>query len=367
VTALLPVATVAVATAPASAAVSWIVEGRGFGHGVGMSQYGAYGYALEGKGYRFILGHYFQGTRVEKLPRSPVVRVLIEIDPDDVLFSSATSACGHSLDPQRTYAAHLGPAQLVLLGPSGRSLGRCEQKLRAAGRGTIEIEGIGPYRGAIEVVPTKSDPGSLNVINAVNVNRYVRGVVPMESPASWPLAALRAQAVAARSYALSSGVDGNGFTLYNDTRSQVYGGLAAETEETNRAVATTRDEVVTYRGRVAQTFFSSTSGGQTESVENSLYGASPVPYLRSVRDPYDFHSPLHTWRLEFTGPEISARLSGYLEGRLRQVEIVERGDSPRIVWARLVGTQGNSMIRGDSLQYALGGYDRWMTFRKIVR
>jgi stage II sporulation protein D len=161
-------------------------------------------------------------------------------------------------------------------------------------------------------------------------------------------------------------VDGNGFDLYEDTRSQVYGGVADETARTNRAVTDTRGEVVIHRGEIAQTFFSACSGGHTESVQNVFFG-EPVPYLVGVPDPFDAACPLHTWTLRFSGPEISARLGGHLDGALRKVVVTRRGASPRIVWARLVGTRGSSMIRGDALAAALGAYDRWMTFRKVGR
>src|SRR6476646_2597791 len=90
----------------AQASVSWVVKGHGFGHGVGMSQYGAYGYAEHGKDYRFILGHYYTGTQLGMLQGPRVVRVLVGVVGGDVGFSGATSACGQSLDAGREYEAH---------------------------------------------------------------------------------------------------------------------------------------------------------------------------------------------------------------------------------------------------------------------
>jgi stage II sporulation protein D len=341
-----------------------VIKGRGFGHGVGMSQYGAYGYAQRGRSHDFILRHYYRGTSIGKLRGPHVVRVLVEIAPGDVTFSGARGACGRRLAPSRAYEAHRSGNRVRLRTSAGRPLADCGRRLRAAGDGSVTIGG-GRYRGALEVVPTRSSAGSLNAVNAVPIDQYVRGVVPNESPSSWPMAALRAQAVAARSFALTGSVGGNGFDLYEDTRSQVYGGVADETARGNRAAADTRGEVVIYRGEIAQTFFSACSGGHTESVQNVFFG-DPVPYLVGVPDPFDHHCPLHRWTLRFSGPEISARLGAHLEGSLRRIEITRRGASPRIVWARLVGTRGKSMIRGDRLAAALGAYDRWMTFRKIV-
>jgi stage II sporulation protein D len=350
---------------PANAKVSWVVKGHGFGHGVGMSQYGAFGYAKHGRDYRFILGHYYSGTTIGTLREPRVVRVLVGVTGGDVGFSGATSACGRSLDGGRVYRAHRSGSRVKLRNVAGRPLADCGRRLRAAGNGRIGVAGIGTYRGALEVVPTDSDIGSLNAINAVPVDKYVKGVIAKESPASWPQAALRAQAVAARSYALSVQVSGNGFDLYDDTRSQVYEGVAAETDATDAAADATGGQVLVYGGRIAEAYFSACSGGHTESVQNVFFGPA-IPYLVGVPDPYDYYCPLHSWTLRFSGQEISVRLGGYLSGRLKKVVVTQRGASPRIVWARLYGTGGVSRIRGDQLASALGGYDRWMTFRKIV-
>ena len=117
---------------------------------------------------------------------------------------------------------------------------------------------------------SSSAPGAfgLSTINVVGLDDYVRGVVSRESPASWPLEALKAQAVAARTYAITTSKGGDGFDQYADTRSQVYGGVGAETASTDQAVAETAGQVVTYEGAPVVTYFFSTSGGRTEDVEN---------------------------------------------------------------------------------------------------
>lgn len=330
-----------------------------------MSQYGAYGYAQHGADYSFILGHYYSGTQIGQLPGPQVVRVLLEVSRGDVGFTGATSACGRVLVAGNQYEAHRVGGTVRLRSSAGRSLANCGSKLRATGNGRIEVVGVGPYRGALEVVPSEAGGSSLNAVNALPVDQYVKGVIPNEMPSSWPLEALRAQAVAARSYALSVQVTGNGFDLYDDTSSQVYKGLGSETAHTNTAASSTNGQIVTYGGKVAQTYFSACSGGHTESVQNVFFGP-PVPYLIGVPDPYDYYCPLHSWTLRFTEAQISAKLAGHLDGHLERVAIVKRGTSPRIVWARLIGTTGVTTIRGDQLEAALGAYDRWMTFRKIV-
>ena len=214
-------------------------------------------------------------------------------------------------------------------------------------------------------MPTESDRGSLNVVNALAVDQYVKGVIPNESPPSWPMAELRAQAVASRSFALTAGVGGNGFDLYADTRSQVYKGLESEYASSNEAAEATRGQVVEYGGKVAETLFSACSGGHTESIQN-VFGGPAVPYLQGVPDPYDSYCPLHEWTLHFSGPEISAKLGGLLDGRLKKVAIVKRGVSPRIVEAKLFGTGGVTAASGEQLEAALGGYSTWMSFQKVA-
>ncbi|MFN8161564.1 MAG: SpoIID/LytB domain-containing protein [Solirubrobacterales bacterium] len=349
---------------PSAAAgkVRWVVHGGGFGHGVGIGAYGAYGYGLHGAGYKQILRHYFRHIRIERAARPPLVRVLLAIETGDIRFSGATSACGRSLNPKRSYLAHRNRSSVRLLSASGKLLARCGGRLRADSRGHVDIAGLGPYRGALEVVPTRSAAGSLNVVNRLNVNNYAKGVVPREVPPSWPVATLRTFAVAARSIALSTDVGGNGFDLYSDTRTQVYGGMSAETARTNRAVHATRGQIVTYRGRVAQTFYTSSTGGRTES---RFLGGPQVPYLESVRDPYDYYSPLHRWTFRFSQAEMNARLGPYVPGALTGIRVTQRGDSPRIDYAKLIGTRGTATVRGDTIEYALGLYDRWAFFRKV--
>ena len=348
------------APSPASADTTWTMTGHGFGHGVGMSQYGAYGYALHGMDYRFMLAHYYQGTTIGTAPPGRV-RVLLTIARGDVTFKKATSACGRTLNPTRSYRAHLNGGAVQLLSDHGGTLANCGAKLRATGKGRVRIRGNGAYRGALLVVPS-SGGGSLNVVNAVSVDKYVQGVIAGEMPSSWPIDALKAQAVAARSYALSSTVHGHGFDLYDDTRSQVYDGIAGETAATNKAAIATKGQVVMYGGEIARTYYSASSGGQTESVQFGFPGSTPVPYLVGVDDPYDTTSPLHTWRKTFTQGQIEAKLGGLLKGNLQDIQITKTGVSPRIVSADIVGSGGTTKVSGSQLQTALGGYSTWMTF-----
>jgi stage II sporulation protein D len=356
--AVVATATVLACSASASAAATWVIKGAGFGHGVGMSAYGAYGYAKHGAGYREIINHYFRRIRFTKLDHKRSVRVLLEVASADVEFTGAQRACGRRLRAQHSYVAHRSGSSLRLQSSSGKTLARCGRKLRATGGGTVRVEGQGTYRGAIEMLP---DGGSLNVVNRVELNAYVRGSVPAEVPASWPMETLRAMAVASRSIALSTDVGGHGFDLYPDTRTQNYGGVGVEAPRTNRAVRSTSNEVVAHGGEVAQTTYFSSSGGRTES---RFLGGPRVPYLESVKDPYDYYSPLHRWTVRLSQAEIDAKLGAYVQGHLRRIKVTERGDSPRIVSANLVGTQGTTPIDGVTLSGALGLYDRWAYFSR---
>ncbi len=343
----------------------WVVNGAGFGHGVGMSQYGAYGYAKHGFTYDQILTHYYTGTTIgSTADRS--VRVLLRDGARSVAFRGAGSACGAGLSPSKGYVAKRKGSGVVVRNKKGRRIARCGAAMTAIGSPTVTVSGKGTYRGSLEV---RASGSGLAAINVVELEDYVRGVVSRESPASWPLEALKAQAVAARSYALSTGVGGGTFDVYDDTRSQAYGGVAAETAKTDNAVNSTHLQVVMYGTRIAQTFFFSTSGGHTENNEFSSlgFGQPAIPYLRGVDDPYeaDAGSPYEHWKRKFSiGRMNSALHSIGLRGKLKNVAVTQRGTSPRIVRANLVGTGGTATVNGPQLRDALGLPDTWAFFKK---
>jgi stage II sporulation protein D len=222
----------------------------------------------------------------------------------------------------------------------------------------------GLYRGSLEV-RTARGPG-LNAINVVSIDDYVQGVVPAEVPPVWPPEALKAQAVAARTYALATGVGGLGFNQYADTRSQVYRGFGAETPATNLAVAETHGEVVTYNGAIVVTYFFSTSGGHTENVENVFSRSPPRPWLQGVADPHDDASPYHRWGpYRLSRRDIERRLGGLVPGRFRRLDQLDRGVSPRVVSARIVGSRGARRVTGPQLRAELGLRDTWFYLRRV--
>jgi stage II sporulation protein D len=200
----------------------------------------------------------------------------------------------------------------------------------------------------------------------VPLERYVRGVVAAEMPSSWPAAALQAQAVASRTYALTAHAGGARFDVFSDTRSQVYRGRAAETAASNAAVAATAGQIVLYAGRPAATYFFASSGGVTESIQNSFLGAAAEPWLVGVADPYD-RAVAPPWKLSLGFTETAARLRGVLKGAFRGIEVLTRGVSPRIVSARVLGARGSAPISGPELAARLGLRSAWAYFSVRIR
>ena len=344
---------------------AWVVRGAGFGHGVGMSQYGAYGMAQQGAGYRRILAHYYRGARIDNVG-GRTIRVLLRQTRGTASFSGAVRVGGRRVDAGRRYTARRLPGRRVAV----RGVGRFAAPLvvRAGGDGVRVygrgINGVsdGRYRGALELTP--HGPRSLAVVNALAVDLYVQGVVAGEMPSSWDLEALKAQAVTARTYSQTTDAGGDLFDQYPDTRSQVYRGVAGETSRSNAAVRGTRGEILTYRGRPAVTYYFSTSGGQTESVEYGFEGGTPTAYLRSVQDPADRISPYHRWAVRFSRRTLQRRLRGLLRGRFRGVRVVAVGRSPRVVTAEVVGSRGRTRVHGSVIRDRLDLRSTWFEFAR---
>jgi SpoIID/LytB domain protein len=362
------------AIAPAaSAATKLTITGAGFGHGIGMSQYGTYGYSLHLKTYDFILGHYYSGTTLGALDANPEVKVLLQGSKKSISFAGAIAAGDQALDPAQTYSVKRTSAGLVLRDATGESVGTVNGTLRvdapvgqALRLNGTSVPGVrdGLYRGSLLVSASGS---GLIVVNALDLEDYVRGVVSAESPSAWPTEALKAQAVAARTYAITTHAGGAAFDQYADTRSQVYRGVAAETPNTDAAVAATKGQVVTFGGLPVTTYFFSTSGGETEDVENSFVGSQPKPWLKAVDDPFDSVSPKHRWGpFRYTAPQVQRKLHRYLQGRFKRIKVLQRGVSPRVVRAQVVGTRGVTDVTGPQLRSAFGLYDTWAFFTSVT-
>lgn len=368
-TALLTLVLTALAAAPAPGASRLVIRGAGYGHGVGMSQYGTYGFAKRGKDHRFILRHYYTGTELSRLSSNPTVRVLLQTGSTS--FSGGSSASGRKLNPATTYqVTPTGIGRVALKSPAGRTLETYDSPLRVTGPGPIRLSGRaqngitdGRYRGVMEF---QSTAVGFQTVNHVGLEDYVSGVVSAESPSSWPAEALKAQAIAARTYAITTGGGAN-FDQFADTRSQMYVGVGGEFATTEAAIDATRGQVVTYDGKPVVTYFFSTSGGRTENVENAFIGSDPKPWLKSVEDPYDSESPRYRWGpYRYTMRQAAAKLSGYVKGTFRGIDVVRRGRSPRIVYADVVGSGGRTRVTGPTLRARFGLFDTWATFRVIT-
>jgi len=367
---LLATAVLFLLLAPAAdGATRHVVRGRGFGHGVGMSQYGAYGYAQHAWRYGDILRHYYTGTSI-RTTGVQRVRVLLQAGRSSVRFRGASRLAGvRALDKTATYTVRPSRGRLGLF-RKGKLRGRYRmlRVYRAGGTARLlgtAINGIhdGRYHGSLDLRPGTS--GGVSAINRIKLDQYVLGVVAGEMPSSWGTEALKAQAVAARTYAVATRKRGATFDLYPDTRSQVYKGVAGETFATNAAVRATAGRVVTAEGSPIVAYYFSTSGGETENVENSFLGAAPLSWLRGVDDPYDDISPHHTWRLGFSTRQMDSRLGRYSPGTFQKIKVLQRGVSPRVVRANVYATGGTRTITGPTLRSRLTLYDTWASFTTV--
>jgi stage II sporulation protein D len=343
------------ALCPRCAPPVFVVTGRGWGHGVGLSQYGALGYARQGAGFEEILAHYYQGT---ELTQAPVKRIRV------LLAAGAKSLAVGSAAPFRVRDA-LGDvyeldAGTQRLGPGLRLRETGHKKLTKLEGPLVFLAGSEPltlkgraYRGELRVVV---DKGRLRAINTLGLEAYLYGVVPSEMPHYWPAEALKAQAVAARSYALATRKNGD-FDVYSDVRSQVYRGIPEEETPTNEAIDATAGLVVTYQGQVAYTYFFSTSGGRTATVTDVWPSSKSIPYLVSVADPYDSVSPYHRWGpLVFTAKAARAKLK--VPGPLRDLRptITASGRVGTLVAA---GPAGETEVNAGDVRRLLGLRSTW--------
>jgi SpoIID/LytB domain protein len=365
------------------------VAGRGWGHGIGMTQYGAMGYANQGWDYKRILGWYFQhttiATRAEltvkvdvedgKLPRGSwlvtagsTITTLTLSDPAKVAhsldvtggvavwvqFSGGKAVVRSDLydAAAKTHAvgsvvATFPAAVIASTGPMASS------KVRLIGTsGPFSNTNIA-WRGNILFSPHDTTTG--NAINYVPMEQYLRGVVPRESPSSWPVQALNAQAVAARSYAYDGAKAGS--VLWCTTMSQVYNGADSgphdthEADKTDAAVAATANEFVVYGSTVVKTFFSSSSGGRTANSKDVWFSnkgddTSP-PYYTSVVDDDQAGNPYYRWTL----PDMSG---ASLAGTIRSHYPADAQASPATITNVTIAAGTSGFVRYVTLHWSKG-------------
>lgn len=362
----------------ADAVPGFTIKGGGNGHGIGMSQYGAQGYAINGMDYRWILGYYFKGTRVEAAPAKNVkvrldaaasvsnagyTRSLWSILPGN---TGTTMAINGVLKPAGTYTFVASGANIVVSG-GGTPPETYSGTVAVTASGGIPpllqvVEGTGiyslangKYRGSLTL---NAASGAIKLVNVLPLEEYLYGVVPRESPASWRADALKAQAVAARSYAYPSTGE-----IYCDTRSQAYQGYGAynskgqwvgEVAATNAAVDATAGEVVKYGTAVVTTYFFSSSGGHTANIEDSWGYSAPKPYYTGVPDPHEAVAgcPDLSWEVKKSGTEIgnALRASTTVRSELTNNALPQVPASP-------------TYVVGVTIERGASGYPRWVSFR----
>lgn len=223
------------------------------------------------------------------------------------------------------------------------------------GQQTVLAFGKERYRGRVFI--RLNQAGSLMAINHLPLETYLASVVGSEMPASWPQAALRAQAVAARTYALSHLKPAAAYDVKSTVASQAYRGLAAETDSTRAAVAATTGKVLMQNGKLILAAFHSSSGGSTES-SGDLWPRQ-MPYLVSVPD-FDHESPVRAWRQPLD-PAVLSRAFAEIGGA-RQIEVLSTTPTGRVRQARVTGANGVLVLSGAQLRSRLGLKSTWVRF-----
>ncbi len=374
---------------PVGASVTFF--GRGYGHGVGMSQYGARGRALAGATWTEILAHYYEGATLGSVPATTQIRVRV-LDG----FKATTSvplvlvgrragwrfegnATAYPKDARIEVRPTVRTAvsgttvtwRVRVIGPTGTVLRDAATKsFRLVGVSTSTVFQVASrtssrdtYRGAIRVGLQTGAPLA-SATNELTLERYLRGVVPAEMPSIWPVEALKAQAIAARSYAarrLRPGV--SYYDVPDDSSSQIYLGVLGEKATTTAVVIQTAGVVLMSGSTIANTLFHSAGGGATEHNENVYVAATgeivagPVSYLRGSPDrradgtAFDSASPFATWKtLTYTRAQLSTwfgRDARTKVGTITALDLSDRGVSGRLISVTLIGSLGTKTVSGN--------------------
>ncbi|HJQ05784.1 MAG TPA: SpoIID/LytB domain-containing protein [Nocardioides sp.] len=343
------------ATGPTSVAL----QGAGYGHGRGMSQYGAQGRALAGQTYRQIIDFYYPGTRWGTTTRNISVHIT-ENTTSAVVVGDRTGLTLRALRTGRTWnLRHSGARRWKIVPVYGGASSRLlvftgawhvvrtvrGQAQFAAGGAVMRLYypgGSSSYRGVLRSAGTRTRV----TVNVVSMETYLRGVVPREMPALWKPAAVQAQAVAARTYAayrqqrpLSAL-----YQICDTTACQVYGGADAEYPDSDAAVKATAGRILTYGGTPAFTEFSASDGGWTV--------AGDYPYLIAQQDTYD----KYTWKatVQATAIEKAFPAIGDFQGFGTIVRDGHGALGGRIQTIQVVGSLGNVTVTGDRFKTLFG-------------
>jgi SpoIID/LytB domain protein len=375
------------ATGPTTLGSSIRLHGRGYGHGVGLSQYGARGRALAGQQAEHILAHYYRDTELGSVALDTPIRVRLysglaasstkpvlivarggewridgvsTIFPKDARLEVRPSASGGTV----TWRARVvSPAGSILRDAPITTFRVHGQTSFTTFEVAAKPDTRDRYRGSIRV-GLSSTAASASITNELRLELYLRGVVPAEMPSTWPTQALEAQAIAARSYAARRLRPGTSyFDVPDDSSSQVYLGIEGEKATTSAAVTATAGMVIKRGSEIANAMFHSTGGGATEHNENVYVNAAgsivagPVSYLRGGPDrradgsAYDAAAPYATWS---TASYSRAALSSIFSadgrtavGTLSALDLTDRGVGGRLRSVTLIGSGGTKRVSGD--------------------
>ncbi len=318
-------------------------------------------------------------TRIDEIITSePLIRVGIEIGtPSAVIMSTSGLRVRDGVSGEELVSAG---EEIVRFEPSagGASMvepaGRVDQALPSfivepLDRGADVVIAGKTYRGAAEVVADRSR--GLIVINRLGLEDYLLGVVPAEIGRRTPeeFAAVRAQAVAARTYTIShlGRRDSLGFDLFATVEDQVYGGLEVERPDVERAIDETRGEILVFDGQPVSAFYHSTCGGRTATREE-VWGEPDLPYLRSVRDAgggedYCAISPRYRWRVSWTVDEMNGFVRAELASRLGTspssvghisgIRVLSRTENDRVDQLEVEASGGRYVVRKNEIRWVL--------------
>ncbi|HVM12397.1 MAG TPA: SpoIID/LytB domain-containing protein [Actinomycetota bacterium] len=365
----------------ASANTTFTFHGSGWGHGIGLSQYGAFGLAQEGWSANRILKHYYSGTSVAEMsPPAKHFRIGLVQSRSAVTIEAVggrmrlTLTSGKVIETvpsggRRRIERTDGRFRVGAPGTTGRLWGSSGDALRVTrlDGGSIHLAEWGHTlnRGRLELAGASSS--RLHAVAIIGPQAYLYGIA--EVPSSWPGATLQAQAIAARTYAFRKVASTPGqrrsdcaCALVASTRDQYFIGREKELGPMgDRWVAAVRDtvgRVVRHNGNLITTYYSSSSGGFTENVENVWSGAAATPYLKAVCDPGDFlaSNPNRTWSADFSDATLTSRLRSLTGsiGTITRFTEYRLGISGRVKTVKVVGTSGSKVVKGWDLRSALG-------------
>jgi len=353
----------AASAAPAAGPETVTLTGSGWGHGKGLSQWGAKGAAEQGLSAGQILDFYYPGTAPGIGGGS--VKVLITADTtSNVVVQHRAKLKVRSLATGKSWklgkrgakrwklTAHGADTKLSVKTKRWHKVRIIPGQAEFKGKGgTLRLYvpgGAVDYRGKIRSVIPAGGQGR-DTVNVLSVEKYLRGVVPSEMPAKWSAQAVQAQAVAARTYAIfeRDNNDRGAFDVYDTTQSQVYRGVAVEVPEADAAIAATAGQIRTYGGLPAFTQFSSSNGGWT--------AAGSLPYQVAKPDPYEATSgnPNNAWQVVLTDDAIEAQFPGI--GDFTGLEITkDPAQGGRVTAVKVVAAAGSTTLTGDQFRVRFG-------------